>query len=223
MFTNGVYRVFPDEVRRTFFVQEVLTQVFARLQQPGVEPAQLVHQLQRMVVDRDVMAWSDRPDVEAALDRLDMSGSLPRPDGSTARVSLLNTDASKLDYYLRASISLTGAGPRRALEVTLRNTAPAVVPAYVGNHDPRTDLPATTHDVVLQVHLPPDATVDQVLRDGSPTGVANGTESGWHVVRLSVRLPRGTSTTVRLDLSGAAGLTEVLAPVMTSPVPVTLR
>jgi hypothetical protein len=223
MFTNGVYRVFPDEARRTFFVQEVLTQVFARLQKPGVEPAKLVHQLQRMVVDRDVMAWSERPDLEGALERLHMSGSLPRPDGSTARVSLLNTDASKLDYYLRASISLSGTGARRALEVNLRNTAPAVVPAYVGNHDPRTDLPATTHDVVLQVHLPPDATVDQVLRDGSPTGVANGTESGWHVVRLSVRLPRGTSTTVRFDLSGADGLTEVVAPVMTSPVPVTLR
>lgn len=222
MFTNGVYRVFPEDGPRTRFVQQVLVQVFARLQQPGVKPIELVRQLQRMVGDRDVMAWSPEQRVEDAVRRLGMSGALTAPDGSTVRLSLLNTDGSKLDYYLRVAVTLSGSGADRTLEVTLRNTAPTTVPAYVRNQDPRTELPGTTHDVVLQVHLPPDVDVTHVTRDGSQVGVANGTEAGWRVVRLSVRLPQGSSSTLQLQLTRAGALRDVVPPVMTSRVNVTL-
>jgi hypothetical protein len=222
MFTNGVYRVFPDEEQRTRFVQQVLAGVFSRLQGPGIEPITLVRQLQRMIEDRDVMAWSPESTVQAAVERLGMSGSLPSPDGSTVSVSLLNADGSKLDYYLRAAVALTGEGDERALRISLRNTAPATVPAYVRNQDPGTDLPPTTHDLVLQIHLPPGVEVAQTLRDGSPTGVANGSEAGWHVVRLSMRLARGDTSTVHLQLTHAGHLATVVPPVMTSDVDVTM-
>jgi hypothetical protein len=178
-----------------------------------------------MVSDRELMAWSPDAQIEAAITGLGMSGALPRPAGDRALVTLVNSDASKLDYYLRASIALrpTARGSS-TLAISLTNIAPATVASYVGNHDPRTDLAETTHDVVLQLHLPPSVGIARVLLDGRPTGVSLGTESGWTVVRRLVRLPRGETATLSVVLNGdARALTTVVPPVMTSPAEVTVR
>jgi hypothetical protein len=140
-------------------------------------------------------------------------------------VTLVNSDASKLDYYLRTSIALRRSGPGSAtLAISLTNTAPATIASYVGNHDPRTDLAETTHDVVVQLHLPPSVGISRVLLDDRPTGVSRGSESGWTVVRRLVRLPRADTATLSLLLDGdTRALTTVVPPVMTSPAEVTVR
>jgi hypothetical protein len=225
MFTNGVYSEFPREAERVTFIHDVLTEVFTRLQRQDSDPMQLVDQLRGMVSDRELMAWSPDARIEAAITGLGMSGALPRPAGDRALVTLVNSDASKLDYYLRASIALrpTARGSS-TLAISLTNIAPATVASYVGNHDPRTDLAETTHDVVLQLHLPPSVGIARVLLDGRPTGVSLGTESGWTVVRRLVRLPRGETATLSVVLNGdAPALTTVVPPVMTSPAEVTVR
>jgi hypothetical protein len=225
MFTNGVYSEFPREAERVTFIHDVLTEVFTRLQRQDSDPMQLVDQLRGMVSDRELMAWSPDAQIEAAITGLGMSGALPRPAGDRALVTLVNSDASKLDYYLRASIALrpTARGSS-TLAISLTNIAPATVASYVGNHDPRTDLAETTHDVVLQLHLPPSVGIARVLLDGRPTGVSLGTESGWTVVRRLVRLPRGETATLSVVLNGdARALTTVVPPVMTSPAEVTVR
>lgn len=225
MFTNGVYSEFPREAERVTFIHDVLTEVFTRLQRQDSDPMQLVDQLRGMVSDRELMAWSPDARIEAAITGLGMSGALPRPAGDRALVTLVNSDASKLDYYLRASIALrpTARGSS-TLAISLTNIAPATVASYVGNHDPRTDLAETTHDVVLQLHLPPSVGIARVLLDGRPTGVSLGTESGWTVVRRLVRLPRGETATLSVVLNGdARALTTVVPPVMTSPAEVTVR
>jgi hypothetical protein len=224
LFTNGVYSLFPGEAERVAFTHDVLTEVFTRLQRQDSDPMQLVNQLRSMASDRELMAWSPDPRIEAAITGLGMSGALTRPGGDTALVSLVNSDASKLDYYLRASIALRPAGEGSAsLSISLTNVAPSRVASYVGNHDPRTDLAETTHDVVVQLHLPPSVGIARVTLNGSPTGVSRGTESGWTVVRRLVRLARGDSATLSVALDGdARAITTVVPPVMTSPVRVTV-
>jgi hypothetical protein len=224
MFTNGVYSLFPREADRVTFIHDVLTEVFTRLQRQDSDPMQLVDQLRSMVSGRELMAWSPDARIEDAITGLGMSGALTRPTGDRALVTLVNSDASKLDYYLRASITLRPAGQGSAgLAITLANTAPSTVASYVGNHDPRTDVAETTHDVVVQLHLPPSVGIARVLLDGRPTGVSLGTESGWTVVRRLVRLARGESATLSVALDGdARAITTVVPPVMTSPVRVTV-
>jgi hypothetical protein len=224
LFTNGVYSLFPREADRVAFIRDVLTEVFARLQRQDSDPIQLVDQPRLMVSGRELMAWSPDARIEAAITGLDMSAALPRPTGDSALVTLVNSDASKLDYYVRASIALRPAGQDAAtLAISLTNTAPATVASYVGNHDPRTDVAEATHDVVVQVHLPPSVGISRVLLDGRPTGVSRGTESGWTVVRRLIRLPRVQTATLSVVLDGdTRALTTVVPPVMTSPAQVTV-
>ena len=224
LFTNGVYSLFPGEAERVAFTHDVLTEVFSRLQRQDSDPIQLVDQLRGMASDRELMAWSPDPRTEAAITGLGISGALGRPGGDSALVTLVNGDASKLDYYLRTSIALRPAGEGSAsLAISLTNTAPSTIASYVGNHDPRTDLPETTHDVVVQVHLPPSVGIARVLLDGRPTGVSRGAESGWTVVRRLVRLARGDSATLSVVLDGdARAIQTVVPPVMTSPAQVTV-
>lgn len=225
IFTNGVYTVFPEEDRRTAFVEEVLGKVFARLQRPSSDPVELMRQVQRTIADRDLMAWSPDSRIQGAIARLGLSGQLPEPDGRTAVVSLVNSDASKLDFYLRASVDLHAAGDgERQLTITLKNVAPRTVASYVGNHHPRESVPSTTHDVTLQLHLPPTVGIGSVLLDGRTTAVGSGTEAGWTVIRRGVRLPRGSTTTVTVRLTGQAELlTTIIPPVLTSPVKVHIQ
>ena len=224
LFTNGVYSLFPREAERVTFIHDVLTEVFRRLQRQDTDVVQLIDQLRRMASDRELMAWSPDSRIEAAITGLGMSGALTPPGRDRALVTLVNGDASKLDYYLRTSIALRPAPQGSAtLAVALTNTAPATVASYVANHDPRTDLPETTHDVVVQLHLPPSVGIARVLLDGRPTGVSLGTESGWTVVRRLVRLARGDSATLSVVLDGdARAIRTVVPPVMTSPVRVTV-
>ena len=225
LFTNGVYSLFPREAARVAFIHDVLTEVFTRLQRQDTDPVQLVDELRGMASDRELMAWSPDPRIEAAITGLGISGALTRPGGASALVTLVNSDASKLDFYLRAAIALRPAGKGSAsLAISLTNTAPSTIADYVGNHDPRTDLPETTHDVVVQLRLPPSVGIARVLLDGRPTGVSRGTESGWTVVRRLVRLARGDSATLSVTLDGdARAITTVVPPVMTSPAQVTVR
>jgi hypothetical protein len=225
MFTNGVYSAFPGVAERVAFIHDVLTEVFTRLQRQDADPMQLVDQLRGMVFDRELMAWSPDARVQAAITGLGMSGALPRPTGDRALVSLVNSDASKLDYYLRTSIALRTKGPGPAtLAISLTNIAPPTVAGYVGNHDPRTNLAETTHDVVVQLHLPPTVGISRVLLDDRATGFSRGTESGWTVVRRLIRLPREQTATLSVVLDGdARAITTVVPPVMTSPAEVTVR
>jgi hypothetical protein len=224
MFTNGVYSVFPLEADRVAFIHDVLTEVFTRLQRQDADPMRLVDQLRTMVSDRELMAWSPDARVEDAITGLGMSGALPKPAGDRALVTLVNSDASKLDYYLKASIALRPSGPGSAtLAISLTNTAPSTIASYVGNHHPRTNLAETTHDVVVQLHLPPSVGISRVLLDGRPTGVSRGTEAGWTVVRRLVRLPRGDTATLSVVLDGdARAITSVVPPIMTSAARVTV-
>jgi hypothetical protein len=175
-----------------------------------------------MVQDRDLMAWIGDSRVQGAITRLGMSGALPEPTGDTVVVSLVNSDASKLDYYLRTSISLRSSSATRGqLEITLKNVAPRIVAPYVGNHYVGKDVPSTTHEVIVQIHLPPTLSVTSVLLDGQSAEVSSGSESGWTVIRRAVRLDRGASASLSMTLSGpVAHITTVEPPVMTSRVKV---
>lgn len=221
IFTNGIYAALPDEAHRTAFIRQVLGEVFARLQRPSSNPVELLHQIRQMVQDRDLMAWSGDSRVQGAITRLGMSGALPEPTGDTVVVSLVNSDASKLDYYLRTSISLRSSSATRGqLEITLKNVAPRTVAPYVGNHYVG-NLPSTTHEVIVQIHLPPTLSVTSVLLDGRGAEVSSGSESGWTVVRRAVRLDRGASASLAMTLTGpVAHITTVVPPVMTSQVKV---
>ncbi|GAA4356925.1 DUF4012 domain-containing protein [Angustibacter luteus] len=212
LFGADIYRTIPDTTVRNAYVQDVLKSVFGKLTTSNVDGVKLVQALRDATSQGQLMAWSPVGSVQQALSNLGADGGLGKPDGSTARVSLVNTDASKLDYWDRVSIDLA---PGRALDVSVRNEAPATVAGYAQNHLPGAD--PTTHQVVVQVHLPPTVSVRGAQLDGKPVAFGAGTERGWNVLRVTMTIPRGEHRTLTVSLGGGQGMTTVVPPVTSSP------
>lgn len=202
VFENTIYTLVPDDGVRIGVVQQVLREVFGSLQAPATDPLTLAKALGVAVASGDLRVWSPDPQVQAAADRLGAAGTLAPPDGSATRVTLVSADAAKLDFYVHEQVVLDRAA--RTLTVSLQNRAPAVVAPYVAVHNAEPGEPATGHDLVVQVHLPPGVGVDTVELDGHRVGFATGTESGWRVLRAGVRVRRGDTAQLRVRLTGAA-------------------
>jgi hypothetical protein len=71
--------------------------------------------------------------------------------------------------------------------------------------------------LTLQLHVPPGVAVVTARVDGRPVEPLTGTEGGWSVVRVPIRVPAGKSVSVALELDGdVLGLQDVSLPTMTS-------
>lgn len=217
LFGAGVYEAVPDTKTRNAYVQTVLTTVFRRLTTTQVDTVRLVEALRSSSSDEDLMVWSPRRDVQEAIVGLGADGGIGAPDGTSVRISLVNTDGSKLDYWNRTSIALETA---KRLTISLRNDVPASVPFYAQTH--LAGLSPTTHQLVVQVHLPPTAGVRGAAVDGLPTAFATGREQGWTVVRVGLTIPRGSTRRLVLELDGGVGLDRVVPPTTSSRTVVTV-
>jgi hypothetical protein len=176
---------------------------------PGVRAA-----LGESAGDRHLQVWVRDEEVQAALDGLELTGSVPEGSGrSEVRLDVTNSDASKLDHYLRLAAS-SRCDPGPVVEVVLSlEGVPAEVPEYVTNKldgaDPR------SHQVVLGLRLPPTRGLDGVQVDGVDVPVQLGTERGWSVVRLPVDVPADGSATVTALLNGDAQAPALVAQPLT--------
>jgi hypothetical protein len=220
LFSNEVYARFPDTAPRLAFVQGVLRAVFARLLKPDVAPAPLLRAVRTASADHDLMAWSPDAATERALTSLGADGALGSPHGDTARVSLVNADGSKLDFYDRVTVGVgsggSGATAGCGVAVTVRNTAPRSVVAAAAVPLPVAGRADTTHQVVVQVHLPGGVGVSSVRVDGRAVGFASGPERGWTALRITLVVPRSTSSTACVRLQGGP-VRQVVPPVLSVP------
>nr|WP_284288147.1 hypothetical protein [Angustibacter aerolatus] len=88
----------------------------------------------------DLMAWSPVPAVQQSFTTLGASGSLGTPDGTTAKVSLVNTDGSKARllepgrHHPRPRAPAAGVGAQRRARRGRRLRAQP--PARRRPHDP---------------------------------------------------------------------------------------
>jgi len=130
------------------------------------------------------------------LDDLDVSGRLTPPASDGLLVTAQNTGADKLDYWARRSIghhcSIQDARALCSTSVTLANEVPGGLTRYVANE------PYGLLRNYLEIYVPATARITQVRRDDEPVPVTRENQSGYTSVGVSVEVPRGDKTVLKV-------------------------
>jgi hypothetical protein len=143
----------PTELRADNVVQTLLSDVYARIEEPklqdryfagvaqqifsslsgsSLDAKGLMEGLSRGVEEGRVLFWSSSPDQQRTLAKYSLSGSISGPGISPAQFGVYFNDGTgaKMDYYVKRTVQLIKECPQDGYEqiivrVTSTNTAPA--------------------------------------------------------------------------------------------------
>lgn len=176
------------------------------------------------------------PEVQAALDRIGVTGALPDPAQAVLDISLNNTAESKADFWLTQQVqwdlALDPDGTANAtLRTTMANTAPAdpSIPRYIIGPGPGlADLSFGEARPLVTVACGTCIEIGTTYADTDDFGTRGGTELGHTLVSVRPRVPIGETREIeqRFDLpdawrrSGRAGVASVTidTPTLVQPV-----
>ncbi len=157
---NEIYIVFDGvnrQVRRNA-QSELAKALFEAIEERDIDLLDLVDVLQRAGEGRHLMVWSRDPVVEDLFQSFGVGGTISA--GQTL-VSVQNTSANKLDWYIRPSVVVAAEPlPSNEWEVTLTTTVDhpdreLTVPYIEG---PFPELAGGTHRALVTVQVPASAT-----------------------------------------------------------------
>ncbi len=195
-------------------------------------PTDLLDTLGPMVDQGRFTGWAARPDEQAVLTQIGMSGTLPDPVATSDAIAIAynNAAGNKIDFYLDSAATYTvtadaSTGSASAtLDITLTNNAPDNgEPNYViGN---LIGLPDGSNRTWISVFskLP----VTHVSLNGLPIATEPGFEAGYFVTSAFVALPAGGSGTLTLEMAGQLDVTDgyslaTRTPPTVAPTPLTV-
>jgi len=222
---SQAYARYPDaDLSDAFFAsvaQAVVTATFAG----GYSGTALVDAVGEVVGEGRVSVWAAD---EVLRDRLRAVGLVhdflgdDAAAGATAGVFLNDATVSKMDYYLRTSLTADSLecppdGASAWLRLTLTSTAPAdaatVLPEYVtGGGDNGTPAGSFTTQVLLYSPRGGDLGEIRVARGGEEpvtVGPVLHDHAGRRAGAVSVRLAPGETATVEVQVTAAGGADEV--------------
>lgn len=204
---DQVYRRHADPRDQDAFFQTASASVFHALADGRADPSALVEALARAGAEHRLLLWNADGDDQAILAGTTIQGALPESDAAHSAIGVYLNDGtgSKMDYYLRPSIAAAWCSDATArVHVELRDEAPdpSALPPYVtgaGEHG----VPVGETLTGVYVYLPPGAEVIDhrtASDDDSAPAFAAGTHDGRPVLKWSVRLSRGRSASLDLDV-----------------------
>ncbi|MEY9951278.1 DUF4012 domain-containing protein [Leifsonia sp. EB34] len=226
---SGIYARYPDAPQKQdAFFTKAASAVFNRVA-GGVDGKALVKALAASGTSDRIQIWSSHPSEQSTLQTTTLAGALPVSTPETAALGVYFNDAtgSKMDYYLRTSVS-AGAAVCRAdgkvtsmVQVTLTNSAPAnaatALPAYVtgaGTYG----VPPGDIKTRIAFYGPDQGLLASVKSKGADIPSIAGTDSGRPVAVVEVQLAPGQSETVDVQFLGtvqwAPGLTVDVTPTL---------
>lgn len=147
---------------------------------------------------RHVLAWSPRPDQQAAWEAAGVDGGL---SADSLSVALLNRGGNKLDQFMDVDASLS-LGPQSELRVTVRNNTPDGENVYVAGPFPGSGVGKGDYAGLLSITLPGFA--DDVVFERFDTFAASGPDGPAQVVAVPLTLKQGEAAvfTLRFTLPG---------------------
>ncbi|MEW1960033.1 DUF4012 domain-containing protein [Kineococcus sp. NPDC059986] len=205
---DAYVRFGTDQDARKAFLAVTSAAAFEAVLSDGLSTAALDGA--REAVDSGHLAvWSSRPQEQSALVAAGVAGVLGPPRDGVARVGLTGVVPSKLDYWVAPTFTVAppcaGTGTTTSsMSLSLANSVPADVPAYVSNAAAPRAADRRTAVETVSLWVAPWVGLDQVTVDGRPVAAAVDSEGGWRLVRVTVSVRPGTSTTVEWRFSGAA-------------------
>jgi hypothetical protein len=156
---------------------------------------------------RNLLLWSADADQQEAWDALDTSGAMP---ADAVLMSLLNREGNKLDQFVEIdahmSAELDGDVRHVSVAVTLRNTAPDPLPAYIAGTHPRASVAPGDYGGVLALTIPGGAGSPTI--DGKQPQIV-GNDGPVRVVGQEVVVPRGKSVELVIEFDLSTSWTEL--------------
>jgi hypothetical protein len=198
-------------VARKQYLLAIARAVANQLLTTSADPTALVQAAGRAVSEYRLLVWARDPSIENQLAPLPISGAVPPQAAPYAGIAIVNTLASKMDYYLHASLrwQSSGCGQFRDVTATMtfHNSAPKGLPPYVTGHIGQPGFPTTlgTDRFTVYYYGSTDAALLRATQSGATVNPYTGYERGHPVYQLGVTLTRGATQTIVLHLSEPAG------------------
>ncbi len=195
----------PQESDELF--EQAAEAVFQALVSGQGSPSESLEAVEQAADQNRLLVWSADADEQEELSSTELSGTLPRDDGSDPLVGVFLNDGTggKMDYFLRETVDLksTGcvAGGKALVQatVTLTSTAPSSgLPDYVTGMALGGDYVTRTN---VMFFSPTKGSLRSVEKDGEKVAVGTGIERGRFVGILTVDLKPGETTTVTATLA----------------------
>jgi hypothetical protein len=138
------------------------------------------------------------PDEARALEDAGLNRDLGEPEYDGVLVTVQNIGGNKLDSYARRKIHhschIDGeAASRCETTVSLTNKTPLGLTPYEYQY-----LPYGMFKNVLEIYIPANADLQSVEVGGEPEDYFDHPEDGYRSVGVSIKLPRGEKTTMRV-------------------------
>jgi hypothetical protein len=207
------YPSFQQNDERDRYLQTVAGAVFAHLLTGRGDAHLLADELAHSARERRLLVYSTRADEERTLSRTPLAGVVPETGSPLLGVVVNSGVASKLDYYLRRTVSWrsSGCGPdgqASKVVVTLTNAAPASgLPEYVaprpgtqGGPALLATLPRGTDYLLVNVLTTRGSLLRAATVDGRRATASVGAERGHPVLGFEVVIRPGQTRTLTLDL-----------------------
>ena len=225
---NQVYDRYRIPADQDAYFASVAKTVFKKVTS-GNQFTDLVGQLGASVEQHRLLMWSADPKIQAIIASGPLAGTMPTTNADTTTLGVWINDFTfaKMDYYVTSTVAVQAscnAGPY-TLSTSMKNSAPAVsqIPPYALGP---IYLDGDIHtDVVLYGPVGSKA-VGVTVNGQKVDPAAMGEHLGRPVIRVSVTIPRGTTTTVAGQFSAVSGASPTVT-VLTTPgvhaTPVTVK
>ncbi len=210
---NDAYARYPEPAAQDAFFSSAARAVFDRATDGDADPTALVGALQQGTSEGRVRVWSAHAEERRLLTGTAVAGELPDSSGSSRRFGVYLNDATgaKMDYYLDKAVAVGSQVCRRdgrptwAVEVTLRNTAPAgageALPEYVTGGGAFGVDPGSIGTSVA-VYAPPGAIFLGAEQDGRAVSPQTAADGEHPVVQMPTSLAPGQETSIRVRFLG---------------------
>lgn len=195
-----------DNLARKEFLVRIIIKTSLKLTAGKFSKIGIARALIRGVDENRILIYSSDSEAEAVLATSKLGGALAFKSNNEFRTVIINTDASKLDYYLMryTKVSSEGCGNNSKVRVsfTLRNSLKSAIglPAYVLTRADKTKprgLISGQHRFLALIYGPPSSKLLGARRStqfGSPGGV--GVERERALLAVDVELAPGQSEKV---------------------------
>ena len=203
---NAYKRYEYDNLARKEFLVRIINKTSLKLTAGKFSKVGIARALTRGVDENRILIYSSDEEAEAVLATSKLGGALGLKSNNEFRTVIINTDASKLDYYLMrdTKVSSEGCGNNSKVRVsfTLRNSLKSAIglPAYVltrADKSKPTGLISGQHRFLALIYGPPSSKLLGARRStqfGSPGGV--GVERGRALLAVDVDLAPGQSENI---------------------------
>ncbi|MFC0863446.1 DUF4012 domain-containing protein [Sphaerimonospora cavernae] len=221
---RAAYVRYPDPAERKRFLIRIAAAVSEALvsSKAFAEPARVLPVLSGIVEERRIQIWSRRDAEERRLAATPLGGVLPERRGPFAGLVINNSGGTKLDYYLKRSLTYT-LGPcrgdgLRASTVRIRlanDVPPGKLPTYVTD---RLDSPGRSHPpgsnrLWVSLYAGIGARAIAARLDGRPVGFYAETERSHPVYSTVLEFAPRQVRTIEFDLLEPGSTVAPVVPV----------